>query len=227
MCGSYIKVRDSVSRLKLFMGVDIDNLNDILSDKRSELLKFGPGDNIYSSDEYRGCLGILLSGSAQVRKRNADDTIILNQLYSPKVFGAAGLFQKYTDDISQIISVTDCTVLFIHSSLIKEYMQKDFKFVENYLTFLSERVRFLNKKIDCFTQSNAEAKLAFYLLEHIEEDGFSLVFQDSFKNLAKILGLGRASLYRALDVLIDSESITRDGKIITILDKQKLKKFCK
>ena len=41
--------------------------------------------------------------------------------------------------------------------------------------------------------------------------------------LAKQLNTGRASLYRAFDYLESINLIKRDGKIITVLDKDKLK----
>ena len=62
------------------------------------------------------------------------------------------------------------------------------------------------------TQSGAEAKLARYLLANHQEGKL----QSSATDLAKRLGVSRASLYRAFEDLEREDLIRRQGKTILI-----------
>lgn len=216
---------DLLKSIDLFRGVDSAVLQDMLSDSRAEMLRFESGQTIYSKNHYRRSLGILLSGKAEVRKKSAGHTVILNRLTPPRLFGAAILFQDDEEYVSEVLALEPSAILFIRQDLLTECMRRDFTLVENYLAFLSQRIRFLNRKIDSFTQASAEGRLAWYLLD-ISEGETAVYFPVSLKNLAKVLNLGRASLYRALDALTESGLIERNGKHIRILNKARLQSLC-
>ena len=86
----------------------------------------------------------------------------------------------------------------------------------SYIAFLSQRIRFLNRKIDSFTAPSAREALLRHLLE-IHRDGAAEI-TGGYSQLARTLNIGRASLYRALDALEAEGCIRRDGKCITILE---------
>ena len=82
---------------------------------------------------------------------------------------------------------------------------------ENYLRYLTGRVRFLSGRLQTLAQPGAEGKLARYLLAN---GGSSCPATE----LCQRLGVSRASLYRAFSVLENSGLILREGKAITIVD---------
>ena len=94
---------------------------------------------------------------------------------------------------------------------------------ENYLKLLSDKIVYLNRKIAVLTAGSAEKKLASYIYEHMI--GSEFIPDTSISELANVLQMGRASLYRALDVLTDKNIIHKQGKRITILDENKLKNY--
>ena len=95
--------------------------------------------------------------------------------------------------------------------------------MKNYLEFLSQKIVYLNKKISSYTAKSTESKVAYFLCENEVDDVVSTDM--SFSDIAVMLDIGRASLYRALDKF-ESENLTkRDGKIITIQNKEKLKNY--
>lgn len=218
-----LKVLDSIG---LFDGADRAVLEDMVSDERAEPVRFERGQTIYDRTRFRRSLGILLAGKAEVLKRSAGHAVILNRLTAPGLFGAASLFVDGGEYVSEITALEPCTVLFVPQDLLTACMRRDFALVENYLCFLSERIRFLNGKIDSFTQSSAESRLAWYLLD-ISGQNEAFRLPVSLKNLANVLNLGRASLYRALEALTEAGLIERDGKRIRILDKAGLRSLCR
>jgi CRP-like cAMP-binding protein len=88
---------------------------------------------------------------------------------------------------------------------------------------LAGRVRFLNRKIQCFTAGSAERRLALWLLSEEEE---VITLPSSLTTLSDMLDIGRASLYRALDKLENSGLISREGRNIALLSPDEiLKKY--
>lgn len=222
-----LEYSSQIKSIFLFRDVDETVLFDLLSDKRAEAAAFAAGDTIYDESNFRKSLGIILSGKAEVQTNNAGHLIILNRLAPPQLFGAAGLFQEEDLYVTRIVALESSKILFIPQDLLTGAMRRDFRLVENYLAFLSQRIRFLNRKINNFTQPNAEVKLARYLLDTASDQrSASVSFPVSIQNVAKVLNLGRASLYRALDSLSESGYIERNGKKIVILDRSALELLC-
>ena len=92
---------------------------------------------------------------------------------------------------------------------------------QNYLTYLTGRIRFLSAKIEALTQDSSAAKLRAYLLRHMDEDG-KVTPELSMTELAARLNMGRASLYRELNPLLSQNIVSKEGKKITVLQPGKL-----
>ena len=95
--------------------------------------------------------------------------------------------------------------------------------MKNYLTLLSDKIVYLNKKIAVLTAASAEKKLALYIYEHMINREFTP--GTSLSELASVLQMGRASLYRAIDELTEKKIISKQGKKITVLDENTLKNY--
>ena len=92
-------------------------------------------------------------------------------------------------------------------------------FAEDYVTYLSQRIQFLSARLDTVSAGSAERKLAQYLLE---VGGGTDEVTTSATRLSALIGVGRASLYRAFEELEQEGAILREGKLIRILDRKKL-----
>ena len=93
---------------------------------------------------------------------------------------------------------------------------------ENYVRFLTQRIEFLNQKIQYLTAGCAERRLSLYLISQIPEDEVATRLDISAVSLADLLDLGRASLYRAMDRLSADGFLTRDGHIYTLHHREQL-----
>lgn len=129
------------------------------------------------------------------------------------LFGAAALFHEETYAVT-LTAQRSCTLLLLPQALVEDLMARFPQVGRNYVAYLSGRIRFLSGKIETLTAGHVEGKLAQYLLAHTRE-GWA---ECSATGLAKRLGVGRASLYRAFDTLTQLGLIRRDGKRIQVLN---------
>ena len=168
-------------------------------------------------------LGVLLEGRLEIQSSDHGRSVILRELRAPGVFGAAALFCEDEAPFSSISAKTASRVLWITPDAVRALLAEDAPFREAYLAFLAGRVRFLNRKIRCFTAGSAERRLALWL---VSEEGESVMLPDSMTALSDMLDIGRASLYRALDKLMAEGLILREGKKITVISQENiLKKY--
>lgn len=208
-----------IENLPFFKYASKDTVNRYLNEENVKVISFFHGDIIYSPVSKSISVGILIDGAAKVRPHE-DEKTLLKTLSRGEIFGVANLYAEEVCFPSIIIAEKKAKVLFIDGNAFKGFIENDPSALKFYLRFLSQKIVYLNKKIATFTASNAECKLALYLTEYSEKDDFSLSV--SMSELAKTLGLGRASLYRALDKLESAKLIERDGSNIRIIDREDL-----
>ncbi len=202
-------------KIFLFKGLEDDEISEILKRDGCTTESFRNGDVIYSEDYYKRSLGIIKSGTVTVYSRKDAKKNVLRKMKSADVFGAASLFCNNDEYVSEITATSDVTVLFLSQQIITE-ITKDHRIALNYITFLSDRIRFLNEKISCFTASTSAEKLYSFMLS-LPSDGDGIITADcSWKELSNRLDMGRATLYRALDELESSGRIERIEKNIKI-----------
>ena len=204
----------------IFSCADEIKLKTVLTESDFEKVQYKKGEVIYSSEVFHDCIGIILSGKATVRKKDSD--LIVSRLSDGEIFGAAALFLSNEYFINEITAQVKTEVVYIAKAAIRQLISLDFEFSLGFIRYLSERIFFLNKRIVSFTGGSAESRTARYLLSGF---GDYRVFEldRPMSQLAVSLDIGRASLYRAFDYLESINLIKRDGRIISVLDKDKLK----
>lgn len=138
-------------------------------------------------------------------------------------FGVAAVFSVDTRYVSYISAKTDCTVLFIPEEVVSEAIERIPRFARNYITFLTTRIQYLNTLVDAYSSPSVDVRLARYIVAYV--GGRDVPFNLNMTALSKSLGIGRASLYRALDELENHGLITRENGKINVTDIEKLKKL--
>ena len=194
-------------------------LQELLSSPETVYDRFPAGATVYDPGHFQRCLGILLEGQLQVTKGG----LSVSTLYPGELFGAAALYSDSPEFATTITAKKDSRCLLLPQRLVDELIARDPGFRERYLRYLTGRIHFLSARLASLAQHGAEGKLARYLLSNADD---TLSLTCSATDLAKRLGLSRASLYRAFEVLEEGGLITRSGKTISIPDPGALASVC-
>jgi CRP-like cAMP-binding protein len=108
-------------------------------------------------------------------------------------------------------------ILVIPRYLLEDLIIDDAALSCNIIAALAQKVRFLNAKIAGYTAVRSDEKLYLHLLSLPKDSEGWVEIGESMSSLARRLGIGRASLYRAIDTLIEEETIVRQGQKYRIL----------
>ena len=197
--------------LFLLDGLTSDEVESCRQMAAPQELTFGKGEVIYDADRVQRALAFIVEGHARV----LFDRVVMNDLYPGDVFGAAALFGQQDAYPSVVMAITPCRVVLLSQETVSRWMAAVPLVGENYVRFLSDRIRFLNRRLSTLTAGQTEGRLWRYLLAHRDETGVVQI-ADGMTALAERLDMGRSSLYRSLDALTDAGMIRREGKKIYI-----------
>lgn len=200
--------RTVLARCPLLRGGSEELLERVLSSPGAELAEYAPGAVVYSPTDFRRCLGVVLGGTLQVHK----GALAVSELEAGALFGAAALYSDAPEYATTITVRRTARCLLLEQDLVDRLLAEVPTVRENYLRYLTGRIRFLSGRLQSLAQAGAEGKLVQYLLAN----GGSGVLTCSATELASRLGISRASLYRAFATLEDGGLIHRTGKTIQI-----------
>ena len=183
----------------LFNEVSEDYLKTKLQTDSFSLKEFKSHTVAYSSKTDSVCVGVILTGKVHVLANNGQDGTLLKKMNSGDIFGIANLYADHEPFPSKIITEASAKIAFIDGDKFKEIIEGDPTLLKNYLTYLTQKIIYLNKKVATFSADSSEKKLAIYIGENVKNGIFSPPC--SMTQVAALLGMGRASLYRAIDCL--------------------------
>ncbi len=215
----YPEISDNI----IFADSSQDSVNKYIANDSFWVSSFAPHERICSPRDNNTRVGIIISGTASVSSDSGNAKFVLKTLVMGDMFGIANLYSADTPFPSVICAKTDVKCLFISGDAFRAFLENDAQALKQYLKLLNNKIIYLNHKITIFTASNTEKKLAVFLYENQIDNEVKL--SCSMSALSELLGLGRASLYRAIDKLTDLGLIARQDKKILIPDNEKLKRF--
>lgn len=198
-----------LEKVPLFRGLQRESVRCLLEEAGSREIAYEKGDFLVRSGETPEGLLILLEGRAQVRKGE----LVLRELSPGDLTGVSALFGEEARMETDITAAGRLKLLFLPRTAVAKALARDPLFAQNYIAFLSSRIRFLNGLIGRFSGGDVTERTLYYLLEQAKIQGPSFPFSPT--RAAAELGVGRASLYRALDQLKGEGFLEREkGRII-------------
>ncbi len=211
---------DLIKSSFLMRGISSSEISEAISLLSPREIEYPKGAVLASVGEKVCTLRFLLRGSALVY-RDSEHRTLLSRLDIGDCFGAANLFSEASTYPTEIVSSTAvCCIETDEASLVSLFAKHPVSAL-NYISFLSEKIRFLNRRIGDFSCSSAEKKVARLLL--LSLNGSEAVTLGNLRQTAESMGLGRASLYRVLSDFERRGLLLKDGKQITVLNIKELK----
>ncbi len=204
----------------LFADVDVRQADFAFGHEGCEVYGFSPQEAVFTRADFRRCLGFVVSGVLRAAKPTAGGgEVVMGRFGAGEVFGAAALFNEDSTYVSHIVCKSAAKVIFLSQGLLRELFVRDARIAENYIVYLSGRLCHLNRKIDGFTEVRAEARLARYLCDLWDaQESDAVKLPCTLSDLCRVLAIGRASLYRAMETLTEEHYIRRAGREIVFLD---------
>lgn len=198
-----------LSNTMIYKDIKKDILEHCSSFDGWKIVTYQKNETMLSADSEKN-IGIVLEGKAIII--NEDESVIIKRLEKNDIYGVATLFNKLNYK-TKVISCSKMSVLLLNKSFIEACIAYCPRISINYLEYLAQKIEFLSNKINSYTAKTVEAKLYSYLRQLPIENN-KIVLKSDFSEIAKMLGIGRASLYRAFDKLENDGLINKNNKEI-------------
>ena len=115
------------------------------------LRRYPPGAVIYRPEDFLRSLGILMTGQVRVTK----DPLTVSVLQPGALFGAAALYNDMPRYAAALTALSPCTVLLLSQELLDQLLGEEALLRQNYLGYLSGRIRFLNARLQALAAGGA------------------------------------------------------------------------
>ena len=181
------------------------------AERRPEV-RCSPGHLIYLQDTRATCFYYLKEGRVKSFIQSADGTErTLNTYETGSLFGEAAFFDGLPR-MSSAVALSPCRLVPIDRELVAQEFARDPGLALGMVKYLARTVRLLSAQVDQMAFRPARWRVARYLLARASQGSLTCPAAD----LARELGLSRASLYRAFRTLEAAGLIVRQGKTIRI-----------
>ena len=201
---------EQLSKHSLFSGADPQVLAAGLTGAYERT--FTPGEEISSAGP---ALGLLLAGKARVTKAAGSAQLRMSELVPGSLLGGATLFEQ-GEQPTLITALVPCRALFFPQKVFEAMLEADFGLARRYMAYLTARIRFLAGRLESIACPSATDKVLNHLVQCADEQGL-IRPAGGLDAMAETLGMGRATLYRALHALSEQGQIRREGRTICLL----------
>ena len=200
-----------LKQTRIFKDADEKILTSVLN-TYAKSVSYAKNDIVFSRETYSPVLCLIIKGEARVSKGET----VISHLKDGEIFGAAFLYNQSYEFENTVTALTPLKVVIIEKDGVDELIKCDSSVSFNYISYLSERIGFLNSKIEGYTKPNAEEKLMLYLKKNADINNGKCEISVSMTELSHVLQISRASLYRVIENLEQQGKIYRDGKKIYV-----------
>lgn len=202
----------------LFCGLSLPDAAALLNTEGVTVQNFVNGALIYSATGFSRCVGFLLTGGAKVMKGDGDERMLMSVLHAGDLFGAATVFSRSERYVADIRAQGSTWAVMISEDALRAIMQKDFRVAENYIAYLTARIRFLSARIDGFVQPTAEERVYLRIRSQATDGVYRP--EGGLRAIGDALCISRTTLYRAFDALERDGKIVKDGRTIRLIQKE-------
>lgn len=208
----------------LFRGLTVNELNDLFLQVKHQIRQFRNGEMLAQTGDEVDKAIILLEGRLQGEMVDfAGNSLKIEELDPPQMVAAAFLFGPRSLFPVYLSAKTDGKILVVSKKEFTAMLTLESRIMVNYLNIVSGKAQFLSGKINFLSLKTIKEKVAFYLLQQMNNSGKkSLSIEQTQTNLSELFGVTRPSLSRTILEMEKQKILTWSRDRVEILDLKKL-----
>lgn len=210
MIDDFNAVRAALQCSELFRGLEPSLL------KSCFVLSFRRGETVSESQSGTECVGVVISGSLTV---SAQDQSSVSVMKRGGEFGICNIFVR--EKMPTVLRARiQSRVMFMPKDDFAKLLGEDKALMYRYIKLCNEKMIYLAERLRLLSISDCTQRLMYYLRSESRNGKVRLAC--SKDELAKLLGISRSSLFRALDSLEAQNKISADSHgTFTVLDEDR------
>lgn len=217
------KYIDILQECPIFADISKENLISILSCLDAKVLRFSKNEAIFLEGDSIDCVGILLSGNAQIiRNDYYGNRNIITNIEPSQLFGESFAFAEVNSIPVSVISTDTTEVLLIKSHKISKACNNSCDFhnrlILNLLKIMAMKNIFFNQKSEITSKKTTKEKLLAYLMHQAKlnnSNKFTIPFNR--QELADFLEVDRSGLSVEISKLRQNKIIECHKNNFTLL----------
>ncbi|HHW01822.1 MAG TPA: Crp/Fnr family transcriptional regulator [Thermoanaerobacterales bacterium] len=190
----------ALNKCTLLRDIPEEQILEILKSINYQIGQYSKEQTVAFEDEECAKMGIILKGSAEIRKTFAcGKTVTIDRLHEGDIFGEVIIFSDMTRYPSTIVSTGKTEIMFINKDDIIKIASSNQQVLKGFMRLLSNKILVLNNKIRNLSYQTIRQKIANYIIEEVKKQK-SLIIHLPFlrREIAEQLGIPRPSLSREL-----------------------------
>jgi len=210
----------------LFKGMSKEEHDAFLDRNVNEVIKFKKGETVVRQGDIINAMYLLVDGVVRTQMITDDgNTLEIDLLEAVIPLAPAFIFASNNKYPVDVIAMESCWFLKISKSTLLKEMVHNEKLLINFLTLNSNMTVFLSQKLQMISIKSLRHKLSIFLLEKTTPEKNYFILKRSRTQLAEYFGVQRPSLARSIKELEDEGILKTNGRVVTVLDRNKLGKI--
>ena len=204
--------------------IPVADREQFLNELNFRTKRFDKGEWIAQQGDTVTALYILFKGSAKAEMISVSGTVLhVETIHAPSPLASAFLFSENNQFPVDVVALEPCEIMVISKDTILKLLSNNEAFLQGFMTFNSNRARFLSERLKFLSIKTIKGKLAHYILEKSKNMVFTLEMNQTA--LAEYFGVARPSLSRSVSEMINDGMISLKGKNGKILNLMKLREL--
>jgi cAMP-binding proteins - catabolite gene activator and regulatory subunit of cAMP-dependent protein kinases len=211
------------SRCPIMGNLGNEKIGKLFKDARFKVETFDKGEVIAMQGSPCKHLYILLTGSVRTEMTTETGGLMtIENIEAVRPLASAFLFAEDNTFPVDVTATTQCRILMVPRDEVIRMFQKDGQFLENYIKFNSNKTQFLSNRLKVLNIKTIKGKLAYYIIEGLDQARESLPNTDSYRmdknqtELAKFFGVTRPALARCISELEEAGIIELQKKVVKV-----------
>lgn len=207
----------------LFRGMSKEEHDAFLERNVNEVVNFEKGETVVRQGDIITSMYLLVKGVVRTQMITEEGNALeIDLLEAVMPLAPAFIYASNNKFPVDVIAMEPCTFLKISKSVWLKEMINNEKLLINFLTLNSNMTVFLSQKLQMISLKSLRHKLSIFLLEKTTPEKNYFILKRSRTQLAEYFGVQRPSLARTIKELEDERIITTSGRVVTVLDRNKL-----